>query len=237
MDEQKTKLQIGTVLVTVPGLHLAIKAAHAHMEALFANVTSGTSLPQLNPSSIVDCPHDTSLGYSFLQGTFPSLTHGPTRMLEDWIKYNCGPVKLAPNWRQIAESRMDGGDFPFEKLFVESSIWTWLDATDDLLEYIFFIFHVGCGQPGRGTEVASMVYVNVATTVRNVYWRGERFMFQTWYHKGLNMTNREKPRQVYLTGRLSQILYYYLGYIRPIQMCVAFSLYVEVLVSDLTDVN
>ncbi|KAA1074310.1 hypothetical protein PGT21_000013 [Puccinia graminis f. sp. tritici] len=63
-----------------------------------------------------------------------------------------------------------------------------------------------------------MLIRNSDTAPRNIYWRGTQMMFQTWYHKGQNISQRSKPRQVYLTGELSMHLHTYLAFIRPTQM-------------------
>jgi hypothetical protein len=175
---------------------------------------NGAKLPAFTPAHLIDNPRNTSPGFSYLCGSAHNFKNSQYSLLSSWMAGNDKFGVLAPNWKENV------GDSPDQLgcIWHPAAAWRWLGEADKLLDYIYFIYHVGCGQPARGTEERSIATCNLGSTPRNLFWRKSRFLIQTWYHKGQNMTNRSKPRQVYLTPQLSVHLHNYLAYIRPVQL-------------------
>ncbi|KAA1118662.1 hypothetical protein PGT21_000160 [Puccinia graminis f. sp. tritici] len=213
VDSEMTRLMIGPSTMTINGVQTSLRAVITSLRTEFQNVLKGVTLPDFLATELVDDSRNTSLHYNYL---VPSTNEQLYRLkvLKDWT-LNGNPQKvLAPNWEEVIEVPNPN----LKRLWAPGPAWRWLERTDMLLEYIYFMYHVGCGQPARGTEETCMLIRNTESAPRNVYWRGNRMMLQTWYHKGQNITHRSKPRQVYLTGELSMQLHNYLAYIRPVQL-------------------
>ncbi|KAA1077003.1 hypothetical protein PGT21_026606 [Puccinia graminis f. sp. tritici] len=213
VDSEMTRLMIGPSTITINGVQTSLRAVITSLRTEFQNVLKGVTLPDFLATELVDDSRNTSLHYNYL---VPSTNEQLYRLkvLKDWT-LNGNPQKvLAPNWEEVIQVPNPN----LKRLWAPGPAWRWLERTDILLEYIYFMYHVGCGQPARGTEETCMLIRNTESAPRNVYWRGNRMMLQTWYHKGQNITHRSKPRQVYLTGELSMQLHNYLAYIRPVQL-------------------
>ncbi|KAI7952195.1 hypothetical protein MJO28_007879, partial [Puccinia striiformis f. sp. tritici] len=172
---------------------------------------------QASIDSIDGINTSTRIRRRFVQKATKALyAHNQYALLSAWMTGTDKRGVLAPNWRECAGHKgVDLGD-----IWNRVACWRWLADADKVAQYIFFLYHVACGQPGRGTEESVLSIYNLDSTPRNIYWRSGRFMVQSWYHKGQNMTNKSKPRQVYLTPQLSVHLHNYLAYIRPIQLAM-----------------
>ena len=120
-----------------------------------------------------------------------------------------------PGWKTAAtdmESILEGD------IWRHASLFRFVRLVDELLERIYFVYHVACGQPARGAEESGTLIVNTATAPRNIYLRGNEICVMTWYHKGRNHTGKSKPQMTFLPGKVTKIFHYYLGFLRPVTM-------------------
>ncbi|PLW39928.1 hypothetical protein PCANC_14252 [Puccinia coronata f. sp. avenae] len=214
VNSERSTLSIGSHTITINGVRTALQTACQFLGTQMLMLCNGAKLPAFTPAHLIDNPRNTSPGFSYLCGSAHNFKNSQYSLLSSWMAGNDKFGVLAPNWKENV------GDSPDQLgcIWHPAAAWRWLGEADKLLDYIYFIYHVGCGQPARGTEERSIATCNLGSTPRNLFWRKSRFLIQTWYHKGQNMTNRSKPRQVYLTPQLSVHLHNYLAYIRPVQL-------------------
>jgi hypothetical protein len=214
-DSQMTKLIVGSSTITIIGIQTAIRSTMTSLSTQFQIILNGTNFPDFLPSKLVDHSANNTLHYNYLS-TSSNNQLFQYKLLQDWVNSNGARSHgiLAGNWQEV----LNQPQFHLDQFFSPPGAWRWLECVDTLLEMIYFIYHIGCGQPARGTEETCMLLRNSNSAPRSVYWRTDRIMLQTWYHKGQNISHRSKPRQVYLPGELSMQLHNYLAYIRPVQM-------------------
>ncbi|EFP77012.1 uncharacterized protein PGTG_02473 [Puccinia graminis f. sp. tritici CRL 75-36-700-3] len=214
-DLGMTKLVIGSTAVHLTGIRTALRAALTLLRTLMQSILKGCSLPDCLVSTLEDKSENLSTGYNYMEEKkSKAVLNDRMKILRDWMHNGNPHSVLAGNWQ---ECLMAPG-LALPDLIAPWAAWKWLEMVDQVVEIIYFLYHVGCGQPARGTEESCMLIRNSDTAPRNIYWRGTQMMFQTWYHKGQNISQRSKPRQVYLTGELSMHLHTYLAFIRPTQM-------------------
>ncbi|KAA1069983.1 hypothetical protein PGT21_000100 [Puccinia graminis f. sp. tritici] len=214
-DSEMTRLVVGSSTITICGIQQSLRAVITKLRSAFQCLLKGSSLPDFLPSKLSDDSGNIRMNFNYLVAS-ENQQLSRFKILEDWCVGGNTQGVLAANWCEVVEH----SNFEQSKLWSPRAAWKWLEASDDILEWIYFMYHVGCGQPARGTEESCMLLRNTDSAPRNVYWRSGRLMLQTWYHKGQNLTHRSKPRQVYLTGELSMQLHNYLAYIRPVQMAI-----------------
>ena len=51
-----------------------------------------------------------------------------------------------------------------------SGILAWVKTCERCLAYLFALFHYGAGQPARGTELATLSWVNTTDQMRSIFW-------------------------------------------------------------------
>ncbi|EHS64136.1 uncharacterized protein PGTG_20833 [Puccinia graminis f. sp. tritici CRL 75-36-700-3] len=219
-DSEMTKLVIGPTQITITAVQRALRIAICSINSVIQHTLHGASFPDFLYSKLDDQSANTSLGFNYLVASANEQMYH-FKLLKDWVLNGSSPPNvLSPAW--TSAMRLENGHYSLnlDQLCSKKHAWDWLESADLILEHIYFIYHVGCGQPARGTEEAAMLIRNIDSAPRNIYWRETRFMFQTYYHKGQNISNRSKPRQVFLTADLSMHLHNYLAYIRPVQILV-----------------
>ncbi|KAA1123924.1 hypothetical protein PGTUg99_000439 [Puccinia graminis f. sp. tritici] len=231
-DSEMTKLVVGTSTITIIGIQTALRATMTALSTQFQMILNGATLPDFLPSKFKDHLANNALHYNYLS-TSSNNQLFEYELLHDWVNSAEEGSRgiLADNWQEV----LNQPEFNLNEFFSPPSAWRWLENVDTLLEMIYFIYHVGCGQPARGTEETCMLLRNSNSAPRSVYWRTDRIMLQTWYHKGQNVSHRSKPRQVYLTGELSMQLHNYLAYIRPVQILILRALDQHEVARDMED--
>ncbi|KAA1083186.1 hypothetical protein PGT21_027194 [Puccinia graminis f. sp. tritici] len=214
-DSEMTKLVVGSATITIFGIQKSLRIVITSLRTSFQNLLKGCNLPDFLPSELRDDSRNIKLHYNYLVAS-ENQQMCRLKILRDWCLHGNTMGVLSRNWEEV----MSNDVVDLEKLWYSPACWNWLEMADEILEMIYYMYHVGCGQPARGTEETCMLIRNLDSAPRNVYWRCGRIMLQTWYHKGQNITHRSKPRQVYLSGELSMQLHNYLAYVRPVQMLV-----------------
>ncbi|RBA11840.1 hypothetical protein FPRO05_14192 [Fusarium proliferatum] len=95
--------------------------------------------------------------------------------------------KLADTWEQLAGT-LRSSSFR-GKPFVKGTEWqvdtciAYLDAGLELNKLTFAASHFSGGLPGRGTEVATIRYINTTLAIRNVFFRGGQMIIIISYNK------------------------------------------------------
>ena len=217
VDSSCQQLSVGNHTLTMSALRLGIQAACEQLDQHLAVLIRGAQLPIFDPTHLNESPSNTAPGFNYIKGSQKHFSKTQNTLLSCWMASGNPHGLLVPNWQEVA---LLSDKVERNKIWNASASWRWLEDVDKYLELIYFVYHVACGQPARGTEESIIAYANLESTAWNLFWREKRFVVQTWYHKGLNMTGRAKPRQVWLTGHLSLHLHNYLAYIRPTQLYV-----------------
>ncbi|WKT54184.1 Helicase superfamily 1/2, ATP-binding domain [Fusarium oxysporum f. sp. vasinfectum] len=128
--------------------------------------------------------------------------------------------KLADTWEQLADI-LRSSSFR-GKPFIKGTDWqvdtciAYLNAGIDLSKLTFAASHLSGGLPGRGTEIATVRYVNTTPAIRNVFFRGGQMIIIISYNKARASNNYAFYIVRYLPKQLSQSLLRYLAIIRPV---------------------
>lgn len=128
--------------------------------------------------------------------------------------------ELADSWTMLADKLRSSG---FRgKPFVQGTDWqidtctAYLDAGLDLSKLTFAASHFSGGLPGRGTEMATIRWVNTTLAIRNIFFRGGQMMVIISYNKARASNNYAFYIVRYLPRELSLSLLKYLAIIRPL---------------------
>jgi hypothetical protein len=120
--------------------------------------------------------------------------------------------KLADKWEQLADT-LRSSSFR-GKPFIKGTDWqvdtciAYLNAGIDLSKLTFAASHLSGGLPGRGTEIATVRYVNTTPAIRNVFFRGGQMIIIISYNKARASNNYAFYIVRYLPKQLSQSLLY-----------------------------
>ncbi|KAF5975169.1 hypothetical protein FBULB1_7525 [Fusarium bulbicola] len=137
-----------------------------------------------------------------------------------WSFIQAAKNKLADTWKQLADT-LRSSSFR-GKPFVKGTEWqvdtciAYLDAGLELNKLTFAALHFSGGLPGRGTEVATIRYINTTLAIRNVFFRGGQMIIIISYNKARASNNYAFYIVRYLPKELSQSLLKYLAIIRPV---------------------
>jgi len=217
-DAQMTKLKVGNYVVTINGLRREIRSNISTLMFFFQHIKNGAKLPKFMVSQLCDDPSVHTPGFNYLHA---SKHHDFNKMhlVESWAWKNNYQELIVPNWKEVARCSSGEGSQDNSilcSLFNLPKAISWAESADKVLQRIYFLYHTACRQPASRTEEGAMLLHNLEASPQNIYWQGDWIMFQTWYHKGQNMTSHSKPCQVFFTCELSMQLHNYLAQFRPI---------------------
>lgn len=137
-----------------------------------------------------------------------------------WSFIQAAKNKLADTWEQLADtlrsSSFRGKPFVKGKEWQVDTCIAYLDAGLELTKLTFAALHFSGGLPGRGTEVATIRYINTTLAIRNVFFRGGQMIIIISYNKARASNNYAFYIVRYLPKELSQSLLKYLAIIRPV---------------------
>ncbi|CZS75075.1 unnamed protein product [Fusarium graminearum] len=128
--------------------------------------------------------------------------------------------KLADTWERLADT-LRSSSFR-GKPFIKGTNWqvdtciAYLNAGTELSKLTFAASHLSGGLPGRGTEIATIRYINTTLAVRNVFFRGGQIVIIISYNKARASNNYAFYIVRYLPRELSQSLLRYIAIIRPV---------------------
>jgi hypothetical protein len=147
---------------------------------LYEVVLLGASLPNIDHEHIHDDLSNLEPGYSFLSDRRNRFReHGSALMRE---------MTLTFSGRFIVSRNSSG------VVWNQGQVRRWMRDCEDCLQKIFLLYHLGSGQPARGTELAVMSWQNTTLHPRNVYWFSGYLNFVSRYNK--TQTNQEKERVI-----------------------------------------
>ncbi|EFP94534.2 uncharacterized protein PGTG_20490, partial [Puccinia graminis f. sp. tritici CRL 75-36-700-3] len=210
-NSEMTQLVIGPTTITIAAVQRALRIAISSINGVIHTTLHGALFPAFPHSKLMDMAENTSVGFNYLVAPVNMPIHH-FKLLQDWM-LNHSSYGIAPPAWALAVSFKDGQfSVNVDNTCSRKHAWDWLERADLILEHIYFIYRVGCGLPDCRTEEAATLIRNLHSAPRNIYWRENRFLFQTYHHN--------RPSQVYLTTDLSMHLHNYLAYIRPVQMAL-----------------
>ncbi|EFP94452.2 uncharacterized protein PGTG_20408 [Puccinia graminis f. sp. tritici CRL 75-36-700-3] len=208
-NSEMTQLVIGPTTITIEAVQRALRIAISSINGVIHTSLHGALFPDFPQYTLMDMAENTSVGFNYLVAS-ENMQIRHFKLLQDWM-LNHSSFGVAPPAWALAVSFKDGQFWVnLDDVCSKKHAWDWLESADLILEHIYFIYRVGCGLPDCKTEEAATLIRNLHSAPRNIYWRENRFLFQTNRHN--------RPSQVYLTTDLSMHLHNYLAYIRPVQM-------------------
>lgn len=183
-------------------------------EERYLRVVQGAKMPPFHASEYSDKPHDTRVGFNYLRDSQAHHNQYHLHLIKEWMQRGDPKGLLSMGWKTLLKHT----SIEDPSMWHLGNVQKWLDEADMWLEELYFLYHVASGQPGRGTEEMATQIVNSTASCRNVFFRGDRMVVVTWYHKGQNMTHASKPRMTALSGAHTKLLHYLIGFVRPVQM-------------------
>ena len=118
---------------------------------------------------------------------------------------------------------------PGSTTWKSKAVEDYLKQVDAFLERLSLVVHFVSGQPARGTELFSILWMNTVLGFRrSIFIEDGLVSFVTFYHKGYSISNTVKIIHRYLLASVSKIVVYYLWLVAP------FTYQIRVLASDTT---
>ena len=91
----------------------------------------------------------------------------------------------------------------------------YLSKVTRFLELLFLVVHITAGQPGRGTEITSVKYLNMIQMMRGIYVMDGQVMLVTEYYKSREMTDEPQVIARFLSYEVGVYLTVYLSMVLP----------------------
>ena len=116
-------------------------------------------------------------GYNFATS---GLKNKEMDLIEEFIKNE--------NTKSFLTKRIINGRILWKK----ENCFKWLKRCKELLEMVAVLVHLLSGQPARGTEMATLRWINSLHEQRGVYWMNGTIMLLGIYSKTRGMTSKNK---------------------------------------------
>jgi hypothetical protein len=100
----------------------------------------------------------------------------------------------------------------------------WLKEVETCLGNLFALMHYGSGQPGRGTELSILCWVNMVLHPRNMYWFGGHLNVVTLYNKTQTNTGSQRLISRSLEPCVGQLFILWGSLVVPALVCLATSI-------------
>ncbi|EGG00361.1 uncharacterized protein MELLADRAFT_93356 [Melampsora larici-populina 98AG31] len=211
-DHEHETVEVDNKVVTVTGIRDCIHSQQKRAQEDLSQLLKGCKMPLFDTSLYKDVANFRQPGTNFLNHSGLEHSKYGLHLLKEWTRKKDVHGLLAERW----ESKLDEGVTVYDKsIWKASAVWDWLEMYDNLQERLYFLYHVASGQPMHGREEASSLLVNTRLDQRNLYLRGDSFVFLTWYHKSRNITGKNKPRMTFLPKSHTFIWFYFLAFLRP----------------------
>ena len=134
---------------------------------------------------------------------------------------------------KLHNSYIDSLNIPLQTyIFKEKCILKYLDKCWLFQELILVLIHILSGQPSRGTELALLRYSNGRSNLRNLFKHFDKIAFITEYSKVRWKTKNENINVKFLDSRCSELVFKYLGFVRPLE-----KVFCKFLKMDLSEYN
>ena len=181
-DENCEELVIDGRRVTVTSFCALYHRLFEETETLLHQVLLGCEVPNFDGLDVVDNLSNTNPGYSFI-----SDSRNP------FSKYRKNLLIQILN-------PAHGDRFWFGELCGKQIVWNtgkdgitaWIKNCERCLANMFALLHYGAGQPGRGTELGTLTWVNSADRPRSVYWFHGVLNIVTTYNKTQATSERDR---------------------------------------------
>jgi hypothetical protein len=170
----------------------------------------GKWLEGLDLYSMADNPNVSNIEYSFIVELDGGIKEGRRRMME---RLRSEPGR----WEKWMHSKK-GEEGGIE--FTEQMVREYERERRRFLEMMMVLIHVTGGQPGRGTELTSLRYVNWIATPRNIFIEDGQVMVVARYHKAQELTGWEKVIPRFLPEDIGRLLVGYLCDVLPFSQVI-----------------
>ncbi|KAG1850434.1 hypothetical protein F4604DRAFT_1515905, partial [Suillus subluteus] len=147
---------------------------------LYEVVLLGASLPNIDHEHIHDDLSNLEPGYSFLSDRRNRFWEHGSALMREMTSTFSGRFIVSRNSSGV--------------VWNQGQVRRWMKDCEDCLQKLFLLYHLGSGQPARGTELAVMSWQNTTLHPRNVYWFSGYLNFVSRYNK--TQTNQEKERVI-----------------------------------------
>jgi hypothetical protein len=192
----------GCFRVTMDGFrtlaHSAIQAATRQCERLMYDWVP----PTRDLRTLRDRLSTATAGYSFVSDPANGISNAYLELL---TKACLSPVNLLT---LIGKNECSSWD--------KKAVCSYIDAHNDLLRMILLLCHLSSGQCARATELLTIQHGNTASQLRGICLYGGRLCLVTRHHKTRITTNNEFYVVRFLPHQVTDIMYRYLVYIRPL---------------------
>jgi hypothetical protein len=192
----------GCFRVTMDGFrtltHSAIQAATRQCERLMYDWVP----PNRDLKTLRDRLSTATAGYSFVSDPVNGIA---SAYLELLMKACLSPVNRLT---LVGENERSSWD--------KKAVCGYIDAHNDLLRMILLLCHLSSGQCARATELLTIRHSNTASQLRGICLYGGRLCLITRHHKTRISTNNEFYVVRFLPDIVTDIMYRYLVYIRPL---------------------
>lgn len=114
------------------------------------------------------------------------------------------------------------GDFvqrvePTRVVFKPHAQNKYLEHCRQFLYKLAALIHLTYGGPARGEEFVMMRIANDHEGLRSLFWQEDRLWIITGYHKGSNVTGKDKTIARLLPAHVSAMVFKYLHLVRPVE--------------------
>ena len=184
-DDSDQELMFDGRLLTMPDFRSMFNNLVSSTTSLLLNeVLMGLPLPDLHQERIYDELSNTAAGYSFLTDRRNSFYKHSQFLIRAMISTGTSRNRFVYQ----AHSNASGLVWNMRGLAL------WLKLVERCLGQMFACCHYGAGQPGRGTEMSILTWVNSQLHPRNCYWFDGLLNFVSLYNK--TQTNMETQRLI-----------------------------------------
>lgn len=213
--------QVGEELM-LDGRLLSMPAIRNMFERLLENTTTllhqsvllGLQLPILKHDVIHDVLSETSPGYSFLTDQRNSFSLHRRFLISAMLDAS----KTGTRFSYQNHSNTSG------IVWNASGVQEWFKIVETCLGNLFALMHYGSGQPGRGTELSILCWVNTVLHPRNMYWFGGHLNVITLYNKTQTSTGNQQLISRSLEPRVGQLFILWGALVVPALVCLATSI-------------
>jgi hypothetical protein len=214
-DQVGEELMLDSHQLSIPAFCNMFQCLLEHTTtSLHQVVLLGLQLPDLEHDIIHDILSETSPGYCFLtnhRNTFFLHCHFLISAMLD-------PSKTGMRFSYLNHSNASS------VVWNMSGVHGWLESVQSCLHNLFALMHYGSGQPGRGTELTILCWINTVLHPRNMYWFGGHLNVVTLYNKTQTNTGIQQLISHSLEPRVAKLFILWGSLVVPALICLATSI-------------
>lgn len=160
-DQHGEELNIDGHLITITSFRNLYHKLFDETEKLFRKeVLLDCDIPNFEEHQLIDNLSEKKVNYSFISDPRNPFLEHRNHLLNHILSPMHGN-------RFVLEQREGKILWNRNK---SSGITAWVKTCERCLAYLFALFHYGAGQPARGTELATLTWVNTTDHARSIFW-------------------------------------------------------------------